>query len=118
MWRQQELAAKQRNFDAKLVSVEASFARLRRSVVTKRLLKVRNKAHAHKEIAWVGGTPRLRTVADFGLRVRDVRHYLGRVRPLILDLELIVNGASFILDEIDRQNVAMARDFWMAPAQP
>ena len=111
-YREREVSRFAGNFDAKLSACEHSFDRLQRSIVTQRLKGVRDKVHAHKEITSDGGTPRLRTIEEFGLRVRDIYQFLSRVRPMVLDLELLVTGCSLILDDIEDEHVVMARHFW------
>ena len=61
--------------------------------------------------------PRLRTVEEFGIRVRDVRHFATRLKPILLDLELLVHGKTWILDYIEQRNAQMAREFWNPPRQ-
>lgn len=74
--------------------------------------KIRNKVSAHLDVNLVGGKFQPMDIASLGVKWKDIGETIGDMQLIIDQIGLVVRGASFAWDSLDKNLHKAASGFW------
>ncbi|TOM30033.1 hypothetical protein CGH78_24545 [Vibrio parahaemolyticus] len=88
------------------------FSELKGKDLHHKIRNVRNKLVAHYEMRQDGTEPRLADPKDFNLKWGDVESYFEELKPIIVELVLLISNEAYALDLFREDHERISRDFW------
>lgn len=110
--KERELAENSLKFDSHYVKVKTAFGELEETDLCMKIKDTRNKIVAHYEMRGGGEVPRLYDPSDVGLMWGDAESYLEAVKPIMVELVLMISNEGYALDIYRQQHEKVANDFW------
>ena len=59
-----------------------------------------------------GEVPRILEPSDIGLKWGDVSEFYEALKPIVLELQLLISSESYALDLYREEHDKVAKDFW------
>ncbi len=110
--KERELEEKSKKFFEHYRTAKAAFSELKNKDIYTKMRNVRNKLVAHYEMRKVGSEPRLADPSDFDLKWGDVEIYFEEIKPIIVELVLLISNEAYALDLYREDHDKIAREFW------
>lgn len=101
-----------KDFDNRYALLTKQIGEVLGDELAQRLQKARNKLITHYQMTRAGEEPRLVTPEDLGLEWGDAEAYLEAVAPLIFDAELLINNASYDVEQFEDNHARIGSEFW------
>ncbi|MCX8789130.1 AbiU2 domain-containing protein [Vibrio parahaemolyticus] len=110
--KERDLGDKSQRFDEHYHKAKKLFSELKGKALHHKIRNVRNKLVAHYEMRQDGTEPRLADPKDFNLKWGDVESYFEELKPIIVELVLLISNEAYALDLFREDHERISRDFW------
>ncbi|WP_404397936.1 hypothetical protein [Idiomarina loihiensis] len=110
--REREIAENLDRFGEHHSKAKDEFKEIKNSELFKKIKDTRNKIVAHYEMRAGGEPPRLFAPTDIGLKWSDAEEYLEAIKPIMIELVLLISNEAYALDIYREQHEKVAADFW------
>jgi hypothetical protein len=116
-WRDKDRADYEGSFDEDWSKIQESMANLEKNPIAEKIIKFRDKYHAHHEMAPLGQEPGPFRVSELELTINDLLDFADEYMKVVFELTRLLTGASQDVDGFSRVHRKYARDMWAILAE-
>ena len=104
-------------FDDTVERIRIALENVLDSDLWSRIKKTRDKTISHFQMTAAGEDPRPVTLEDIGLTWGSIGEFMSMVEPIVFDVEMVVSGATYALEDFKKSHKQIGDDFWkLSPA--
>ena len=111
---EKELLDRRVNFKELVKSLNENWRALENKSALDSFKKIRNKVSAHLDVNLVDGKFQPLDIGSLGVKWKDIGETIAEMQFIIEQIGLIVRGASFAWDSLDKNLQNAAKGFWDA----
>lgn len=110
--KEEQVSENLKKFNGHLKTARDTYAALIQVDLYRRIKDTRNKMVAHYEMRKDGEIPRIFGPSDIELKWNDVEKYYEEIKPIILELQLLISNEGYAIDLYRENHDMVSNDFW------